>query len=329
MKADIVIPTTGAYNSIKRVLSSIEALDGSRLKNVILVFDSDDVTAGLDLKHPYLSLLVFKNPKKGVNAARNLGLAHADSEVVIFLDDDCEIVDKSFVNKHLEAHRFNDEAAAIGGGYKASSLKNVWSKVYSLVQQLWISQGQEPEGKNSHLLGGNVSYKKSVIAQFLFNEEIRFGGAETELHKRLADAGYPLVFHPDLLVNHHVRLSLFGFLKRAYLQGRSAGRYGLVSIERPVVTGQESLVLRELSESLSLRWAWYLYHQVYIMGAWVGLEKPFTRKAFNSLVSFFKSVRFKVKRRVQSLEAWIKYFLLFQARRTNIKGSSNKDFKRK
>ena len=56
-----------------------------------------------------------------------------------------------------------------------------------------------------------------------FEEAIAFGGAETELVDRLRkiEPSY-LHYDPELRVDHHVSLSWIGFLRKAYMQGRSA-----------------------------------------------------------------------------------------------------------
>lgn len=160
----------------------------------------------------------------GVNLARNKGLERARGDIVLFLDDDAILESDSFLAMHVEHHRLHSDATAIGGPYHLTARRTKWDLAYHQIAHDWLLRHSQSRHRTTQLLGGNASFKKSILDQhsWKFDEEISFGGSETGLCLRIALAGKTLLYFPDLTVGHAPQMNWFTFCRKAFLQGAGA-----------------------------------------------------------------------------------------------------------
>ena len=78
-----------SYNGAERLVPCLNALTRQRLPVDVLVVD-DGSTDGTDMIAKQYGFSVIRHDvNRGISAARNTGLSHADSSIVAFCDDDC------------------------------------------------------------------------------------------------------------------------------------------------------------------------------------------------------------------------------------------------
>ncbi len=157
----------------------------------------------------------------GANAARNSGLRLAKGEVIFFLDDDCILAAPDHLKKVLEAHDRDRGVDAIGGIYLSPENASRACQYYNAFMELWLERNRTSSGDPLVLLGGNASYKRRVFANGCsFNEDLAYGGTETELNHRLVSCGSELRLAEELPVIHNFRGSWRSILFKAWAQGR-------------------------------------------------------------------------------------------------------------
>ncbi len=107
LKATVVIPTFNRSAHLGRLLRCLAGQTGDVLARVVVCDDgsSDDTAAVARSFEAELPLVYCRQENRGFRAgqARNMGLARAIGDVVIFLDDDV-LVAPDFVSSHLQAH---------------------------------------------------------------------------------------------------------------------------------------------------------------------------------------------------------------------------------
>src|SRR5690606_9347028 len=120
MKASIIMPT---YNSVNLIIPCLISLNHQVLEEgnsfeVIVVDDGSNDGTGeaiqelapkYELKYFYIDRTLASSRA----AARNLGLAEAGGEVVLFLDGD-HLVPPHFVQEHLKYHQEREDLVVIG-----------------------------------------------------------------------------------------------------------------------------------------------------------------------------------------------------------------------
>lgn len=117
MKISVVTPTHNKLAKLQRTLASLEEqdLDAGAYEVVVVDDGSTDGTPefleGYRPGHGFRAVRQLQN--RGRAAARNLGLGAAGGELVVFLDDDMELV-PGFLRAHRDFHEGHEGAAGVG-----------------------------------------------------------------------------------------------------------------------------------------------------------------------------------------------------------------------
>jgi glycosyltransferase involved in cell wall biosynthesis len=221
MKVSIIIPTRGNIDSLQRLIESIQKqIIPWAIETIIICNPANESLEGLLPKTPNLRFL--QSNSIGANSARNLGINFSSGEILLFIDDDCEMDDPYFLAKHIELHEKHSELFALGGNYTIEDKASKADRAYFFLQQQWLFLGKKPGFTNDLILGGNLSLKKSALENLRFNESLSYGGTETDFLFQITKAGKTVKFFDHLKIKHHSDLNFQKLLKKAFLQGMGA-----------------------------------------------------------------------------------------------------------
>lgn len=219
----IILPTANGpdvlFWCLESLLNQTYPLEKVEL---IIVDDRNNQQLGQSLKEGecsrFLALKYIPLSHKGPAVARNAGIKNASSEILAFIDDDC-VADSDWVKLILETHKLNPDKPVVGGLTYVSECKNM-----SLVSQFLINHsigaGLNKE-EISFFPACNVSIKKRIFLEHLFNENFSFpGGEDLEFFWRIFKQGHRFVWNKNIKVVHDRKEGLLVFLKQAYFYGR-------------------------------------------------------------------------------------------------------------
>jgi len=134
-RASFIIPSFNSFKTISRTLDSIFGLESSDLiLQVIVVDSSDDLETRQLLKkytQPQLKIIELTQkcpPGKG----RNLGAAHANGDLLCFIDSDV-FLDKFWLNHIIKAYK---AGCRVGGG--SVGVPNFQRKNFLALAQLYL-----------------------------------------------------------------------------------------------------------------------------------------------------------------------------------------------
>lgn len=232
----VVIPTLKRPLQIRDLLGSLERQLCRSSFEVIVVSNLPDTRLRKTVESFGKNFRYYETGRIGANYARNKGLEKARSQLTLFLDDDCYVQTRDFLQRHIELHVAHPNAIGIGGRYVLKPGANPAERAYHWLLDHALTRALLDDHMALHLAGGHCSFKTRWIGrQLRFNEKIIFGGTETELCLRLARGGHTLLLFDDLTVEHRLTMNRRELARRAYLQGFGTGmreREGLMTTGR-------------------------------------------------------------------------------------------------
>ncbi len=230
MKISVVTPTHNKQALLRRTLASLEAQDvGTDAFEVVVVDDgSSDGTAGLlaGLRTPYPLKSVRVEQNRGRAAARNRGLERAEGGLVVFLDDDMELV-PGFLRAHRELHETGERVAGVG------NVVNHPEITMAPIDRYMSTRGAQKIGTRGPLpwryfSTNNSSVKREDLAAVgEFDENfVHYGFEDLELALRLErERGLAFRFVPGARSLHIHPHTLNEVLEKKTLCGRASLPY--------------------------------------------------------------------------------------------------------
>ena len=217
-----VIPTFNRPFALVDCLKSLFSQKTHVGFEIIVSLDSRDDVSETFMDRNSQRISIVRAARPGVNAARNRGIAVAQGNLIVFIDDDCLILRQDWIDLLSARFRQYPDAFAIGGGYISYENAPLFVRCRNRMNNAYVFDSRVSEVEVRSLLGGNSAYRKEVFAHSgFFDEFLRYGAAETELNERISAAGGKLYFFDELSVIHVMNCrSLYQHCRRVFFQGR-------------------------------------------------------------------------------------------------------------
>jgi GT2 family glycosyltransferase len=251
-----VVPTFHRPEALRATLDALMELDFPRERyEVIVVDDGADpgtraLVEGVSDRSPRVAYL--SQDHLGVATARNRGAAAAQSDLLVFLDDDIVVAPD-----HLERH-LQDQATfgdvLVNGHWEfapdiSADLEGTPFGRFRMQVEEWVKEGIEKEPLSDGVLrpsgvtACNLGIRASTFARLGgFDESFPYAGCEDQdFSLRASAAGLPFVYDPRIDLQHHDRrLTLQQFGER---QRRGAMTHVFLAGRHPTVRGQSEMLL--------------------------------------------------------------------------------------
>lgn len=225
---------------LKSTLESLKHIDYPPDKYEVVVIDdgstdnTKETVMGLVGSTPY-SMQYIRQEKKGISAAKNLGIAHSNGEIIVTTDDDCEF-ERDWL-KNLLKHFENPEVGAVGGPDRAMPDDPFFTRCVDYTMTSFIGTAGIRRGGNNlragkyYPRGFNMAIRKDLLAKVGMFIDGFAPGEEIELGYRIRKAGYQLCYAHDAYVWHKRRGDLRKFARQIFSRGRSRMDLARVSEE--------------------------------------------------------------------------------------------------
>ena len=217
----VVVPT---YNRREIVMRSLETLFvqdflSSRFEIIVVVDGSVDGTAAaLRTLIPDCGFRVIEQENRGPAGARNTGFRKAQSDLVLFLDDDMQC-DRGLLSAHVRAHARLGPVAAFGALFPSSdSKKNLASECFKReIGAFHLRHLVDPtaQWKVTDCIFSNSSIPRDMLLRANgFDEQFRMR-EDLELGIRLRENGVRMEYVKDAIAYQHYSKTASDLLRDA------------------------------------------------------------------------------------------------------------------
>jgi GT2 family glycosyltransferase len=205
----VVVPTRNSMRTIEACLRSVRAQTYRPLELIVVDNGSTDGTWTVAARHADLALR--GGPER--SAQRNLGIAHAAGEWVLYVDADMELAPE-VVERAVRAGR---EAGAVGVAIPEESVgEGFWTRCRTLERRCLRG---EPALLWPRLV--RTGYLRATGGFVLWLT----GTEDAELHRRMLAHGAPIVLADGLILHHEGRLTLAGLARKRFYYGKGLLAY--------------------------------------------------------------------------------------------------------
>lgn len=228
LPVSVVIPTHNRSNILQKTLEALVDQDQDPTGFEIIVVDdgsTDDtqqVVAKIALRCDIKLLYVYQE-KKGAGAARNKGLMRANSNIVLFIDDDI-IAAPTLVAEHIRFHCLYPDVniATLGQVLLAPGIRATPLNRGHAVN-LWCSIEGEKEVGWRFFFTGNISLK----GEFLLRNNLSFDESlpcfqDIEIGYRCSKKGLKILYNPIAIGYHFHDLTFRASITKGETYGRTA-----------------------------------------------------------------------------------------------------------
>jgi glycogen synthase len=238
MDCSIIINTYNRAPYLRRLLAGLERLHGPPFEIVVVNGPSTDGTQAV-LEHYAGRVKHVRCPERNLSHSRNLGIAAAAGELVVFIDDDALPGDEQWLERFRLAfvadttgrlgalggpvwHRDTERAEFDGGrtsdyglqvferGSTTKTRRHEGHEELSDLRAFAPSRSGAPDGARwvTGVPGGNCAIRRSALVQIGgFDEFFVYYLDETDVCFRLARAGYQIGYLPDNGIRHYAARS--------------------------------------------------------------------------------------------------------------------------
>jgi GT2 family glycosyltransferase len=214
----VVVLTQDRPAELARAIASIRAQQQVDLELVLVVNG-----AGPPKPDPSDRLIVLPE-NVGIPGGRNVGAAAADAELIMFLDDDAELLDPGLLAAVVDRFKADPRLGAM-----AIRLVDEDGHTQRRHVPRLGSRSAESSGPVTHFIGGAAIVRASTFHEVEgFDARFFYAMEESDLSWRLLDAGWSIwysadlkAFHPRTAPTRHHRYAVMTARNRLWMAWRS------------------------------------------------------------------------------------------------------------
>ncbi len=230
----VVVPTWNRATLLADCLASLRAQDYPQDRFEIIVVDDGSTDATPEVVSMFQDgtlpeVRYVRQDHRGLNVARNAGIAAAKGDPICFVDDDVE-TPPGWLRALVEGALRHPEAGCLGGPVRVR-FEAKPPKICEM--ESWAWEGEQDYGLTEqtvpHVNGSNMALRRWALSQVgLFHEALSGSGDELEWERRLICAGSAIFYIPSAWLWHRRTKSdmrVMELLKRRFRQGGAYAVY--------------------------------------------------------------------------------------------------------
>ena len=212
---------------------NLPALAAQRYKQfevIVLPNERSDNDESLLAHYPWLRIIPTHNVTRPA-AKRDIGVRHAKGEIIAFLDDDA-FPSPRWLQRAVHFFQKKRVAAVCGPGILPTNAQR-WERVFDALLTTWLGSGglsyrfqaEKPRFVDDYATMNFLITKKAFERVGGFDSNY-WPGEDSKLCEDLVHVhNEQIYYHPEVLVHHHRRNDLKGFLKQHGQYGYHRGGF--------------------------------------------------------------------------------------------------------
>jgi len=259
MKVTVAIPTHNRAYYLNQTLEGLMHQDYAKSELEILVIDNNSTDSTFATVQGYkdsaIPVRYIKEKRQGLDYARNCAVEASRGEIIIFADDDI-LVKPDWVSAMCDAFIKDKEnkIGAVGGEVIPVFPEGLPAWIKEWHSPLAFRENLGPLHAKDSPMGANLAFRKSVFSELgLFSTALDrsagnyFSGGDSEMVRRVRNAGLEVWFAPAAAVKHQMPASRTTFKyasKHAFDSARSR------VVDRANQPGKFSYLISRLTANL-------------------------------------------------------------------------------
>jgi GT2 family glycosyltransferase len=228
--ATVVFPTRARRDYLAVALASVAPQAAAAGAEVIVVEDDPEHPETRALAAAHGARYVAHGDTRGLNAARNTGIANAKADLIAFLDDDVEVW-PGWLDELIEGAREHPAHGVLGGPIRARlEGTNLHACGREAPPITALDLGAEDRDAD-FAWGANFSVRRSTIERYGgFDASLDLYGDEEDWQRRYRAAGGRIRYLARAGVDHRrtgADARIRGLARAAYHRGRHSRRYDM------------------------------------------------------------------------------------------------------
>jgi len=211
----VVVPAYNAAETLGECLAVLLGQSIPRSEYEVIVVDDGSTDATQEVVKKY-GVLLLTQANQGPAAARNLGVSHAQGEILLFTDADC-VPSRNWIEAMVAP--FVDPIVGAKGVYRTRQKELVARFVQLEYEDKYDRMRLEPY--IDFIDTYSAAYRKTIFQKNSgFDPAFpQASGEDIDFSWRLSRKGYKMVFAPNAVVYHRHVASVLDYVRRKYYVG--------------------------------------------------------------------------------------------------------------
>ena len=218
-KVSFVIPTFNCAEDLELCLESIMNQDYPSIE--VLVVDEGSADQTLEVAKKYDAKVLFC--KGTLGKRRQIGVDKSSGEIIALFDSDVVIPHEQWLRRAVERFSENELISTVWPINRPVHTNSMFTKLY--FDFAWFVM-EDRYLKGRGVYGGSNSLFRRKYLQDVggFDPNVHWA-SDFEIAKKLADKGYRVILHKDVLV-HNARRNYAEFVRKEIIGGYSFSKSG-------------------------------------------------------------------------------------------------------
>jgi glycosyltransferase involved in cell wall biosynthesis len=247
-RISVVVPFKNSERYISRCIDGLLAQSYPRDRYEIVMIDNNSRDASADIVRRHSGVTLISEAKRGVYAARNRGIREARGDIIAFTDADC-VPDSDWIAE-LESALGDPQTGIVIGSHAFADDSPLLAMLadYENWKKAYIFESQRGHQYYGHT--NNMAVRRALLEeQGGFAEALR--GADTVFVQRCAQRRSAAVarYHAAARVRHLEIDSVWCYLRKVFIYGRSSRRFPPHVTAQPLANGDRYRILAAIVRS--------------------------------------------------------------------------------